>query len=214
MAAVGQPAEPVGVVASPLMENASGREALSHGQVELRGVAGCRPGCRAGRDGCHRRPGNLYNPSVVNAVRAQPGVAGVEAADWSQMTYRGQTLYALAVHADTFVREPLAAGRWLTVQDERSQSDVPVVGSAAARRWHLHPGSRISVSTAGGPVTFTVIGVGSSQANNGYNIYMPLVALQAATGQSGVANSLLIRTDDKSHADIDSLAARLKSTLA
>ncbi len=128
--------------------------------------------------------GSLYNASVLTEVRTQPGVAGVEAADLSQMTYRGQTLYALAVHADTFVREPLTAGRWLTAQDERSQSDVVVVGSAAARRWHLHPGSRISVSTAGGPVTFRVIGVGGSQANNGYNIYMPLVALQAATGQS------------------------------
>lgn len=159
--------------------------------------------------------GNLYNPQVIDEVRAQPGVAGVEAADWSQVTYKGQSLFALGVHASTYVREPLKAGRWISAQDEGNKAgNVAIVGSSAARRWHLHPGAHITVMTSRGPVPFAVIGVGASQANNGYNFYTTLGALQAATGQAGLANSLLIRATDQSHGSIDGLAARLESLLA
>ena len=158
--------------------------------------------------------GNLYEPNVVSAVLAQPGVAGVEAVDWSEMTYQGETLYAVGAHADSFLREPLAAGRWLTPQDEQSMANVAVVGSAAARRWHLRPGSTLSVATAGGPQDFTVVGVGRSQANNGYNVYTTLVALQNATHHPEAANSLFVRSVDRSHPAIDALAARLEAMLA
>ena len=158
--------------------------------------------------------GHLYGASVVNQIRAQPGVAGVEAADWSQVTYHGQSLYALGVHARTFVREPLTAGHWITAQDEARRADVAIIGSAAARRWHLQPGSRVSVTTQSGPVKFTIIGVGGSQADNGYNLYTSLAAFQAVTGRPGTANSLLIRATDKSHPAIDALATRLESVLA
>ena len=158
--------------------------------------------------------GHLYGASVVNQIRAQPGVAGVEAADLSQVTYHGQTLYVLGVHAHSFVREHLTAGRWITAQDEASRADSAIVGSAAARRWHLQPGSRVSIATQSGPVTFTIVGVGGSQANNGYNLYTSLAAFQAVTGRPGMANSLLIRATDKSHPAIDALATRLEGVLA
>jgi putative ABC transport system permease protein len=158
--------------------------------------------------------GNLYSSSDVSQVRSQPGVVGVEAADWSQVTYEGQTLYAFGVHATTFVHEPLTAGRWLSARDEQSQADVAIAGSAVARRWHLRPGSHVTVSAAGGPVTFTIVGVGGSQADNGYNVYTSLPALQAATGHPGLANSLLVRTVDKRHGTIDAVAARLEQQLA
>jgi len=158
--------------------------------------------------------GHLYGASVVNQIRAQPGVAGVEAADLSQVTYHGQTLYVLGVHAHSFVREHLTAGRWITAQDEASRADSAIVGSAAARRWHLQPGSRVSITTQSGPVTFTIVGVGGSQANNGYNLYTSLAAFQAVTGRPGMANSLLIRATDKSHPAIDALATRLEGVLA
>ncbi|HXY45484.1 MAG TPA: ABC transporter permease [Acidimicrobiales bacterium] len=158
--------------------------------------------------------GHLYSASVVNDIRAQPGVSGVEAADFSDMTYQGQTLYTFGVHAETFIREPLTAGRWINAHDEATAADVAIVGSAAARRWQLHPGSRVSLTTAGGPVSFTVIGVGGSQANNGYNLYTSLPALQRLTHHPGMANALLVRATDKNHAAIDALAARLEGILA
>lgn len=158
--------------------------------------------------------GALYGQQVAGEVRAQPGVAGVEAADWLQMSYRGQTLYGLGVHADTFVREPLAAGRWLSSRDEATGAPVAVVGSAAARRWNVTPGSRLTVTTGEGPVTFSVIGVGGSQANNGYNLYTSLSALQRITGHAGMANTLFVRAVDKDHSSIDKLAVRLEGVLA
>ena len=158
--------------------------------------------------------GSLYGPSVVSEIRAQKGVAGVEAADWYEVTYQGETLDAVGVHASTFVREPLVAGRWLSRQDEISKARVVIVGSAIARRWHLQPGSHLSVMTPAGPLAFTVIGVGGSQADNGFNFYTSLSALQAITGHTGMANNLLIRAVDKSHSAIDSLANRLQSLLA
>lgn len=157
---------------------------------------------------------DLYSPPVVDGVGGQAGVAGVEAAYWSQMSYRGQTLYGLGVHARTFVREPISSGRWLSSSDEANKSDVAIVGSAAARRWHLHPGSRLTVATAGGPVTFTVIGVGASQANNGYNFYTPLATIQKVTAHSDTVNTIFVRAIDKNHSAIDRLAVRLEALLA
>lgn len=178
------------------------------------GALGSAAGALMGVGLSAQQGGSLYTPALVDTVRSQPGVAGVEAASWSDMTYQGQTLPGLGVHPATFVRETLKAGRWLTAEDERSQADVAVVGSAAARRWHLRPGSQITVTTAGGPVTFAVVGVGRSQANNGYNLYTTLAAIQAATRHPDVANSLFIRAADTHHAAIDALAARLEAVLA
>ncbi len=161
------------------------------------------------------QPGSRgYDPATVNAVRGQPGVAGVQAADMSQMTYHGQTLYAFGVPAPSYIYDPLTSGRWLTARDERTGARVIVAGEAAARLWHLHPASRVTLTTAGGPVTYTVIGVAGSDADNGFNIYTTLPVLQAAAGQPGVANTLLIRAANHSHPAIDALAARLEDTLA
>jgi putative ABC transport system permease protein len=158
--------------------------------------------------------GTGFSPAVVSQVRAQAGVAGVEAADWSQLTYQGQTLYGLGVHAQTFVREPLTSGRWMNAREVVSGASVAVVGSAAARRWDLQPGSRLTLKSSTGPFAVTVIGVGASQADNGYNVYTTLAALQRATGHPGTANSLLVRSTDKTHSAIDSLAVRLENMLA
>ena len=87
--------------------------------------------------------GHDYGPAIVDAVRSQPGIAGVEAIDESEMSYRGQTLYALGVNANSFIHETLTAGRWLRAQDERADAPVMVAGSAFARLEHLHPGSRV-----------------------------------------------------------------------
>ena len=157
--------------------------------------------------------GHDYGPGIVDAVRSQPGVAGVEAIDESQMSYRGQTLYALGVDATSFIHEPLTAGHWLSAQEERSDAPVMVAGSAFPRLEHLHPGSRVFASAAAGPAVFTVIGIGGSDANNGFNVYTTFGALQAATGHPGVANTLLIRATDKAHPSIDALAARLEGAL-
>ena len=83
-----------------------------------------------------RRPSATTPPSCA-PCRSQPGVAGVEAATVSQMTYRGQTLYAFGVHASTFIAEPLTAGHWLTPRrcaqgcsgHDRRIGSRPVVGA-------------------------------------------------------------------------------------
>jgi len=157
--------------------------------------------------------GSSYSPAVVNEVRAEPGVAGVEAADWYQVSYRGAILYAFGVHAHTFIREPLVAGRWLSRHDDATAARVAIVGSAVARRWNLRPGSHVSVMTPAGRIGFTVIGVGGSQADNGYRFYTPLSTLQAITGHPSLANNLFVRVTDKSHRAINSLANRLTTAL-
>jgi putative ABC transport system permease protein len=157
--------------------------------------------------------GRPYSPATVSSVGAQPGVAGVEGAYLSQMGYQGETLYAWGVHANSFVDEPLTAGRWLSTEDETSRARDIIVGFAVARKWHLHPGSTLTLNAAGGPATFTVIGVGGSNANNGFNVYATVGALQAANDHPGVINNLFIRTSDKRHPVIDSLASRLEDTL-
>jgi putative ABC transport system permease protein len=157
--------------------------------------------------------GRPYGLATIAAVRDQPGVAGVEAAYLSQMSYHGQTLYAWGLPATSFVDEPLTAGRWLSARDEKNGAHVIIVGSAAARVWHLHPGSTVTLNAAGGPSTFNVIGVGGSNAANGFNVYTTAAALQAAADHPGDVNTLLIRASDKSHSAIDSLAGRLEDSL-
>jgi len=80
--------------------------------------------------------------------------------------------------------------------------------------WGLHPGSQVTVNTAGGPATFSVIGVGGSAADNGFNLYTTVGAVQAVTGHPGATNSLLVRAVNKDHGAINALAARLENLLA
>ena len=156
--------------------------------------------------------GHWYGAGIVSAVRAQSGVAAVEAVDESQLSYKGQTLYALGVHAP-FIDETLTAGHWL-----RRANRGPRLGSWSPAR----PSPASSTCTPGrerrraaaGECPFTVIGVGASDANNGFNIYTTLGALQAATGHPGVANTLLVRAASKAHPAIDTLASRLEDRRA
>ncbi|HTW09472.1 MAG TPA: ABC transporter permease [Acidimicrobiales bacterium] len=157
--------------------------------------------------------GQWYGPAVVSSVRHQPGVAGVEAVDESQMSFAGQTLYELGVHSSTFIHETLTSGHWLSPAEERADASVMVAGSAFARLEHLHLGSQISVRAAAGPTRFTVVGIGGSNANNGFNVYTTLGAAQAADGRPGVANTLLVRAANKAHPAIDALATRLENWL-
>jgi hypothetical protein len=60
------------------------------------------------------------------------------------MDYRGETLYAWGLHGNSLVDEPLTADHWLSAEDGNQHAHVIiVVGSAAARTWHLHPGSTV-----------------------------------------------------------------------
>ncbi len=158
--------------------------------------------------------GHWFSPTAIRQLGHQAGVAGVEAADWSQMAYQGQTLYGLGVHADTFVREPLAIGHWLTVDEERAAAPVAVVGSAIARRWNLQVGSHVTFTTAGGPQAFQVIGVGASDANNGFNVYTSLAFLSRVIDRPGVANAVFVRSTNHGHPSVNALAVRLEDRLA
>lgn len=157
--------------------------------------------------------GPEYSRVGIDRVRAEPGVAAVEPAYISQMTNEGRTLVAWGVHAATFLDEPLVDGRWLSPEDEASDEPAIIVGSSAARVWHLHPGSVVTFSAAAGPARFTVVGVGASNATNGFNVYTTLGALQRAAGRPDAVNSLLVRSSDSSDRAIDRLAGRLEDIL-
>jgi hypothetical protein len=84
----------------------------------------------------------------------------------------------------------LRDGRWYTADEADRGAPVAVIGPNAAREDNLKPGVTATVRTAGGDTQVRIVGVDSSQRDDGRAFYVPLTWLQHATGWGDTTNML------------------------
>lgn len=149
-------------------------------------------------------PGAPRLDSAAQGIAADtPGVERVEPVLINTIEYRSQPVTILGMTGTALYKPELRGGRWYTTDEADRGAPVAVIGPNVARENNLDPGDTVTVRTAGGNADLRVVGIDSSQRDNGRAFFVPLAWLQRATGWRGATNMLWMAMADEGHRAID-----------
>ena len=161
---------------------------------------------------------SLLSASVPPGTRALiasvPGVARVQPQLRNYVKFHGKDSQVWALPDRPMYSFHPVSGRLLTAADQRTQARVVVVEQNIARATNTHLGQRVKLSTAAGPVRFTIVGIVSDQQDNGMDMFVPLTTLQSVLHTPGAVNDYWIQTTSTNHNLIDATNTRLEDTFA
>jgi putative ABC transport system permease protein len=104
-------------------------------------------------------------------------------------------------------------GRWFSQEDEANNATVIVLSKSFADLENIEVGDTIEVQMATGDYDFEVIGLSSSQMNNGLSCYIPITTVQDKLMMGDVVTGFVIKTDSGSHELIDRVATDIEDTM-
>jgi putative ABC transport system permease protein len=153
-------------------------------------------------------------PGTQALIASVPGVARVQPQLRNYVKFHGKQSQAWALPDKPFYTFHPVSGRLLSPADTRTQARVVVVEQNLARASNTHLGQRIELSTAAGPVQFTVVGIVSDQQDNGMDMFVPLTTMQSVLHTTGAVNQYWIQTTSGDHNQIDATNNRLQDMFA
>jgi putative ABC transport system permease protein len=132
-----------------------------------------------------------------------PGVDRVEPVLVNTLDFGPQPVTVYGMTATPLYQPELRDGRWYTPDEANEGAPVAVIGPNAAREDNLKPGDTATVRTAGGDTQLRIVGVDTSQRDDGRAFFVPLTWLQHATGWGETTNMLWLSLSDNTHDAID-----------
>jgi len=156
--------------------------------------------------------GNQFDAKAVRVMKATPGVAQTQPMLVNSVKFKSKDASLTGFTERPLFEQKMIGGRWYTAAEARSRAHVAVIAKNLARTTGTHVGDTVTLQTASGPVSFRVIGMTSSQWNNGLNFYVPLQTAKAVLDTSTV-NGYFVRTTSRDHMLIDRTTTRLEDRL-
>ncbi|UCF09053.1 MAG: FtsX-like permease family protein [Thermoplasmata archaeon] len=104
-------------------------------------------------------------------------------------------------------------GRWYTQEDQENNATVIVLTKTFAQFEGIKVGDTITVQMATGDFEFEVIGLSSSQMNNGMACFIPITTLQDKLMMGNVVSGFVIKTESGSHDLIDRVATEIEDEM-
>jgi putative ABC transport system permease protein len=90
---------------------------------------------------------------------------------------------------------------------------VAVIERNLARVAGVSLGNLVTLDTAAGPVTLSIVGIAKNQQENGTVLFVPLTTLRTALGAPDGTTTYWIRADSSDEAFVDRLTSRLEDSL-
>ncbi|MGE5273330.1 MAG: FtsX-like permease family protein [Verrucomicrobiota bacterium] len=156
--------------------------------------------------------GTQLDARADRLIRMTPGVARAQPTLTNLIKFDGKDAFLNGYPGRPLFDTPVTHGRWFTPQESAANARVAVIASNLARATGTHVGDEVKLQTAAGPKSFRVVGVTSTQWNNGTAFYVPLQTMQTALGIDTV-NSYLIQAASSDHGAIDRTTTRLEDRL-
>jgi putative ABC transport system permease protein len=141
------------------------------------------------------------------------GVDRVEPVLLTSFEYNARTVTAYGMTATPLYHPELRSGRWYSAAEANDGAPVAVVGPNLAREEDLEIGDSAAVKTAGGATTVRIVGIDSSQRDDGRAFFVPLTWLQRVAGWDDATNMLWLSTTDPDHGAIDRTANAVEDAL-
>jgi putative ABC transport system permease protein len=145
-------------------------------------------------------------------IRTTPGVARAQPSLTNLIKFDSRDAFLNGYRGRPLFETPISDGRWFTDNEAATHARVAVIASNLARMTGTRVGKQVTVQTGAGPKSFRVVGVTSTQWNNGTAFYVPLQTMQSLLGLDTV-NSYLIQTASSNHTAIDRTTTRLEDRL-
>jgi ABC-type lipoprotein release transport system permease subunit len=156
--------------------------------------------------------GKQFDARAVRVMNATPGVAQTQPMLVNTVKFKGKDAAITGFTERPLFEQKMIGGRWYTPAEAAARAHVAVIAKNLARTTGTHVGDIITLKTASGPASFRVIGMTSSQWNNGLNFYVPLQTAQAVLHTTTV-NGYFVRTTSPNHTLIDRTTTRLEDRL-
>jgi putative ABC transport system permease protein len=156
--------------------------------------------------------GKQFDTRAVRVMNATPGVAQTQPMLVNTVKFKGKDAAVTGFTQRPLFEQKMIGGRWYTPAEVAARAHVAVIAKNLARTTGTHVGDTVTLKTASGPASFRVIGMTSSQWNNGLNFYVPLQTAQAVLHTSTV-NGYFVQTTSRDHTLIDRTTTRLEDRL-
>jgi putative ABC transport system permease protein len=156
--------------------------------------------------------GRQFDANAVRVIRATPGVAQTQPMLVNSVKFKGKDATITGFTERPLFEQKMIAGRWYTPAETASRAHVAVIAKNLARMTGTDVSDTVTLQTASGPASFRVIGMTSSQWNNGLNFYVPLQTAKAVLRTTTV-NGYFVRTTSRDHNLIDRTTTRLEDRL-
>jgi putative ABC transport system permease protein len=156
--------------------------------------------------------GTQLDARADRLIRSTPGVARAQPALTNLIKFEGKDAFLNGYRGRPLFETPISHGRWFSPHEAVTRARVAVIAGNLARMTGTRAGDRVTLETGAGPRSFRVVGVTSTQWNNGTAFYVPLQTMQSLLGIDTV-NSYLIQTASADHGAIDRTTTRLEDRL-
>jgi len=133
------------------------------------------------------------------------GVRSAEPMRNADCEFNGRTMaiWGRTHNTTTYVRH-VNKGRWWTEQEELERTSVIVVGSGIAAFEDIKVGDEVSLMTATGKHSFSVIGIDKTVLDDGRVFHAPWTTLNKVLGkENNTVSGFYLKTDSKDHGEID-----------
>ncbi|HSD77796.1 MAG TPA: FtsX-like permease family protein, partial [Solirubrobacteraceae bacterium] len=154
-----------------------------------------------------------FTPEATRVMRTTPGVRGIQPLLTTSAKAGGKDVLVWGTSTRPLMDMRVTQGRWYTAADAAQRAPVAVLGRQLADHLGVGVGDTAALQTPAGPARVRVIGISSSQNNEGLAVNLPLASLQAMMHTPGEVNTYWVVATSKDHAFIDRLTTRLEDTL-
>jgi putative ABC transport system permease protein len=156
--------------------------------------------------------GRQFDANAARLIRTTTGVAQTQPLLVNNVKFKGKDAAITGFAARPLFEQKMIDGRWYTPAEAAARAHVAVIAKNLARTTGAHVDDTVTLKTASGPAAFRIIGLTSSQWNNGLNFYVPLQTAQAIL-HTPTVNGYFVRTTGRDHALIDRTTTRLEDRL-
>lgn len=156
--------------------------------------------------------GKQFDAKAVQIMQTTPGVAKTQPMLTNAVKFQGDDATVTGFMQQPLFEQEMVDGRWYTAAEAASGAHVAVIAKNLARTSGTGVGDTVTLQTATGPATFRVIGITSSQWNNGVNFYVPLQTLKTVLDTDTV-NGYFVAMTSADHGVIDRTTTRLEDRL-
>jgi putative ABC transport system permease protein len=156
--------------------------------------------------------GKQFDTKAVQIIQTTPGVAKTQPMLTNAVKFQGDDATVTGFMQQPLFEQEMTEGRWYSAAEATSGAHVAVIAKNLARTSGTGVGDTVTLQTATGPATFKVIGITSSQWNNGVNFYVPLQTLKTVLNTDTV-NGYFVAMTNADHAAIDRTTTQLEDRL-
>jgi putative ABC transport system permease protein len=156
--------------------------------------------------------GTQLDARADRLIRATPGVARAQPTLTNLIKFDGKDAFLNGYRGRPLFETPITDGRWFSAQEAATNARVAVIAANLARTTGTRVGDEVALQTGAGSRSFHVVGMTSTQWNNGIAFYVPLQTMQSLLGIDTV-NGYLIQTASSDHGAIDRTTTRLEDRL-